>query len=309
MIPIDGGGRFYVFGRVFSGTVKAGLKVRVLDSEDCYENKSITIVVRMIGDKAETCQQVTCGNTVALVGIDQYILKSGTITRSSTGCRIKTMKFSVSPIVQVAVSPKNASELPKLVEGLKKLSKSDPSVQCFLNENGDHIVAGVGELHIEICLKDLRDFMRSDIIISQPIVPLRETVRAQSIMVCLAKSPNKHNRLYLTAEPLSPELVTDLEKKIITMRDDPAKRAKYLSDNYQWDPTDARKIWSIGPEGNETTNLIVDCTKGVQYMNEIKDHVCTGFKKYAPCGVLCEEPLRGVRFNIMDVMLKSFHQL
>lgn len=70
---------------------------------------------------------------------------------------MKTMKFSVSPVVRVAVEPQNASELPKLVEGLKRLAKSDPMVQCLIAESGEHIVAGAGELHLEICLKDLEE--------------------------------------------------------------------------------------------------------------------------------------------------------
>lgn len=70
---------------------------------------------------------------------------------------MKTMKFSVSPVVRVAVEPQNASELPKLVEGLKRLAKSDPMVQCVIAESGEHIVAGAGELHLEICLKDLEE--------------------------------------------------------------------------------------------------------------------------------------------------------
>ncbi|XWV25650.1 mimivirus elongation factor aef-2 [Tupanvirus deep ocean] len=312
MIPMDDGGRFFAFGRVFSGTATAGLKVRVLGSNykpgsnaDCFENKSIQRVARMIGGKAETCDSVTAGNTIALVGIDQYLTKSGTITTSPTGCPIKTMKFSVSPIVQVAVSPKNPSELPKLVDGLKKLSKSDPSVQCFISESGDHIVAGVGELHLEICLNDLREFMKTDIVVSQPIVPLRETVIGKSTQSCLSKSPNKHNRLYMTAEALDPKLVDDLSNGVVTSRDDVNKRSKYLTDSYNWDPTESKKIWGFGPEGDDETNIVVDSTKGVQYLNEIKDHVLNAFKHTMSKGVLCDEPVRGVRFNIDDVTLHA----
>jgi len=312
MIPMDDGSRFYAFGRVFSGTASVGQKVRILGSNykngssvDCYENKSIKGVAKMIGGKAVQCESVSCGNTIALIGVDQYLLKSGTITTSASAHPIKTMKFSVSPIVQVAVSPKNPGELPKLVEGMKKLSKSDPSVQCFLNESGDHIVAGVGELHIEICLNDLKEFMKTDINVSQPIVPLRETVLFQSEQVCLSKSPNKHNRLYMSAEPIDTKLVTDMEENIITSRDEINKRAKYLSENYDWDPTDAKKIWAFGPEGNESTNLLIDTTKGVQYLNEIKDSINNAFKETMIKGVLCEEPVRGVRFNITDVSLHA----
>lgn len=109
------------------------------------------------------------------------------------------MKFSVSPVVRVAVEPKLASDLPKLVEGLKRLSKSDPMVQCTIEETGEHIIAGAGELHLEICLKDLQeDFMGgAEIRVSDPVVSFRETVTDRSDHRVMSKSPNKHNRLYL----------------------------------------------------------------------------------------------------------------
>ena len=109
-----------------------------------------------------------------LVGVDQYILKAGTIADADADAShpIVTMKYSVSPVVRVAVQPKNPNDLPKLVEGLKRLSKSDPLVQCSMEESGEHIIAGCGELHIEICLKELQeDFMNgAPIIISDPVV-------------------------------------------------------------------------------------------------------------------------------------------
>merc|ERR1719181_1517343 len=105
----------------------------------------------------EQIQDVPCGNTVALVGIDQFIMKTGTITTIETSHNIADMKYSVSPVVKVSVKPKDGKDLPKLVEGLKKLSKSDPLVVCSTEESGEHIIAGCGELHVEICLKDLRE--------------------------------------------------------------------------------------------------------------------------------------------------------
>jgi len=110
-----------------------------------------------MGRRQDPVEDVPCGNTVALVGLDQYIQKNATITneKNADAHPIKAMKFSVSPVVRVAVQPKVAGDLPKLVEALKRLSKSDPMVQCIIEETGEHIIAGAGELHLEICLKDL----------------------------------------------------------------------------------------------------------------------------------------------------------
>ena len=159
MVPTSDKGRFYAFGRVFSGTVRAGPKIRIQGpnyipgKKDDLFVKSVQRTVLMMGRYIEPIEDCPAGNIIGLVGIDQFLLKSGTLTTSETAHNMRVMKFSVSPVVQVAVEVKNAADLPKLVEGLKRLSKSDPCVQAWIAETGEHIVAGAGELHLEICLK------------------------------------------------------------------------------------------------------------------------------------------------------------
>merc|ERR1719337_401873 len=163
MVPTSDKGRFYAFGRVFSGTIATGQKVRIQGShykpgsKEDLNVKSIQRTVLMMGRTTEQIVDVPCGNTVALVGVDGYILKSGTITTCETAHNIADMKYSVSPVVKVSVRPKDGKDLPKMVEGLKRLSKSDPLVVCTIEESGEHVIAGCGELHVEICLKDLRE--------------------------------------------------------------------------------------------------------------------------------------------------------
>merc|ERR1712188_349248 len=160
-------------------------------------------------------------------GVDQFIVKTGTITTIEDAHNIADMKYSVSPVVKVAVKPKDGKDLPKLVEGLKKLAKSDPLVVCSIEESGEHIVAGCGELHVEICLKDLRDeYAQCDFVMSDPVVSYRETVAGESTQTCLSKSPNKHNRLYLVAEPMSEELSKDIEEGKAGPKADAKERAK-----------------------------------------------------------------------------------
>merc|ERR1711879_256985 len=115
--------------------------------------KQIQRTILMMGRYVEAIEDVPCGNIVGLVGVDQYLVKTGTITTFEQAHNMKVMKFSVSPVVRVAVEVKNPADLPKLVEGLKRLSKSDPMVQISTEESGEHIIAGAGELHLEICLK------------------------------------------------------------------------------------------------------------------------------------------------------------
>jgi len=163
MVPTTDKGRFFAFGRVFSGTISTGQKVRIMGpnykpgkKEDFYE-KAIQRTVLMMGRFVEYIPDVPCGNTVGLVGVDQYILKTGTLSTHEEAHTIRSMKYSVSPVVRVAVDVKNAADLPKLVDGMKKLAKSDPLVLCITEESGQHIICGCGELHIEICLKDLEE--------------------------------------------------------------------------------------------------------------------------------------------------------
>merc|ERR1711972_1164485 len=165
---------------------------------------------------------------VGLVGVDQYILKSGTITTSEDTMPFNTMQFSVAAVVRVAVEPKSAQDLPKLVEGLKRLSKSDPLVQCSMAKTGEHIIAGAGELHLEICLKDLREqYMKgAGIKVSEPVVSFAETVseptgtNEEFPKMCCSKSANKHNRLYMYADPMDLELCKLIEDGDIKPTDD-----------------------------------------------------------------------------------------
>jgi elongation factor 2 len=311
MVPTSDKGRFYAFGRVFSGVIKAGQKVRIMGpnyvpgkKEDLFV-KSVQRTVIMMGRYVEPVEDCPCGNTIGLVGVDQFLQKSGTLTTSEVAHNIKTMKFSVSPVVRVAVEPKNPSELPKLVEGLKRLSKSDPCVQCYIEESGEHIVAGAGELHLEICLKDLaEEHAGIEIKTSDPVVSFRETVTTESDRVCLSKSPNKHNRIYMKAEPMPEGFPEAIEGGSISARDDPKARAKTLADDWKWDPNDARKIWCFGPD-TTGANLLVDQTKAVQYLNEIKDSCIAAFQWASKEGVLTEENMRGIRFNILDVTMHA----
>jgi elongation factor 2 len=311
MVPTSDKGRFYAFGRVFSGTVKSGLKVRIQGpnyqpgKKDDLFVKSIQRTILMMGRSVEPIEDCPAGNIIGLVGVDQYLLKSGTITTSENAHNLKVMKFSVSPVVKIAVEVKNANDLPKLVEGLKRLSKSDPCVQVSTSESGEHIVAGAGELHLEICLKDLEeDHAQVPIKTGEPVVSYRETVQAESSITALSKSPNKHNRIFMKALPLQDELSNAIEAGKITPRDELKARARTLAEEYGWEVTDARKIWCFGPE-TIGANLLVDVTKGVQYLNEIKDSCVAAFQWATKEGVCAEENMRSCRFNILDVVLHA----
>ena len=313
MIP-SGDNRFTAFGRVFSGKIATGQKVRILGPNytpgkktDLFV-KSIQRVVIMMGRYTETVADIPAGNTCGLVGVDAYLVKSGTITTCETACCIKTMKFAVSPVVRVAVAVKNSADLPKLVEGLKKLSKSDPMVKCETTEAGEHIIAGCGELHLEICLKDLQeDFMKgAPLTTSDPVVTYMETVTTESVEV-LSKSANKHNRLFCVATPLSDEICALFDENVVGPGMDPKDRSKILREHpaFGWEEASTpQKIWCFGDDGIGP-NIYCERTVGVAYLNEIKDSVVGGFKWACNEGPMSEERVRGLKMWLNDVTLHA----
>ncbi|KAE9387426.1 P-loop containing nucleoside triphosphate hydrolase protein [Gymnopus androsaceus JB14] len=279
MVPTSDKSRFYAFGRVFSGTARSGQKIRIqgpnyVPGSGKKDDLFITTIQRtvlMMARSIERIEDCPAGNIVALAGIDQFLLKSGTLTTSETAYNMKVMRFSVSPVVQVAVGDKNTVELPKLIEGLKRLAKR-------ISETGEHIVAGAGELE-GTDLQD--DHAGVPLKISDPVVPYRETVKAESSILSKAIEDGK-----------------------INSRDDLKARVRVLADQFGWDITDARKIWCFGPD-TTGSNMLVDITKGVQYLNEIKDSCVAAFQWATKEGVCAEENMRGVRFNMVDVTLHA----
>jgi elongation factor 2 len=314
MIPASDKGRFFAFGWVFAGKVATGMKVRIMGpnyvpggKKDLY-TKSVQRTVIWMGRRQESVEDVPCGNTVAMVGLDQFITKNATLTgeKEVDAHPIRAMKFSVSPVVCVAVQCKVASDLPKLVEGLKRLAKSDPMVLHMIEESGEHMIAGAGELHLEICLKDLQDdFMGgAEIIVSDPVVSFRETVLEKSSCTVMSKSPNKHNFLYFEARPVEEGLADAIDDGRNCPRDDPKVRSKVLAEEFGWDKDLAKKIWCFGPE-TTGPNMVVDMCKGVQYLNEIKDSVVTAFQWTTKEGAIAEENMRGIAFEVCDVVLHA----
>jgi elongation factor 2 len=311
LVPTNDKGRFYAFGRVFSGIVATGQKVRIMGPNYTPGSKtdlslaSVQRTVIMMCGKVEPVPDVPCGNTVALVGVDKFIMKQGTITDHDEAHSIRVMRYSVSPVVRVAVEPKNAADLPKLVEGLKRLSQSDPLVVCITEESGEHIVAGCGELHVEICLNDLQnEYAKCELKKSDPVVTYKETVTELSDQICLSKSQNKHNRIFMQAEPLGDDLTNDIEKDLITSKQDAKERVKLLTEKHEWDKNDALKIWCFGPD-TSGPNILLDKTSAVQYLNEIKDSMEAAFQWASKEGALTDENMRGIKFNIMDVTLHA----
>lgn len=209
--------------------------------------------------------------------------------------------------------PKDSKDLPKLVEGLKRLCKSDMLVESKSEESGGHMLGGCGDEHLKLLKADLLEHGKIEFTTGQPTVSYKETIIGVTAAFgkeenpALSKSPNKHNRLYVIAKPLDEEVCKAIEAGRITHDQEQKSRTRILCDEFEWDKPDTMKIWGFGPMevGATGTNLIVDQTKGVQYLNEIRESVNSGLLWASREGPLCEENMRGIRFNLMDVKLHA----
>lgn len=312
MVP-DGANGFVAFGRVFSGNLRPGLKVYVQtpdyipDEESKKKSphvseKTISKVVVMMGRGYNTIPDCPAGNIVGIVGIEGFLKKTGTVTTVPHCHNIKTMKFSVSPVVKVAVSPKKSSDLNHFKEGLEKLTKSDPLCQVEYTESGQAVVACAGELHLEIILHDLKEFYaKCEFNVEKPQVKYYEGFAGRVDKPKMRKSANKHNRVYMTCQPLEDEVVENINSLISR---DAKERAAKFREVLNMDDDWIKNIMFFGPEV-DPMNVMVDETKGVQYLNEVKDHIYEGFKLATKEGPMVGEPIRGGRMNLVDLVLHS----
>lgn len=304
-IPAQDGSRFLCFGRIFSGTIVSGTNVRILGPDyqpgttTDLQVKNVTSVGVMVGDRCIAMSRVPAGNVVALTGIDKCLLKTATITTSNDAHNFRVMKFSVSPVVRVAVDVKDPTDHSKLVEGLKKLVQADSLVQVS-NENGQQVIAAAGELHLEICLNDLEKIhARCPIKSETPIVTHRETIISQSRQTAFTKTTNKHNKFFMRASPLEDGLAEAIESGRISSKQDPKERSRILVEEFGWDLGATKKIWAFGPYDNGP-NILVDSTRAVDGLGNIQDSIVAAFQWVTLEGIVAAENLRGVRIDLLD---------
>lgn len=294
------------FGRIFSGTIKTGDKVKVYThDQDKGTLKTIQNVGVCMGKYFESIGSMPCGNTVVLGGIDSAIKKEATVCDAETKCQtFKHMKFAVAPVVQVAIRAKKAVDIDKLDKGLRKLSKVDQLVQISRGVEGEYVLAGAGDLHVEISISQLSkpEFAGCEFIVSEPTVSYRETI-VGDCEPQLTKSSNKLNRIFTECLPIDPEL-TDLIEQEQFGEKQKDELARILRDKYDWDPTEIKKLWALGIE-DYIANMIGDKTVGMQYMKEVKPNIIMSFQDAIREGPLCQEKMRGVYFRLTDAKLHS----
>ncbi|RLG02440.1 MAG: elongation factor EF-2, partial [Thaumarchaeota archaeon] len=235
------------------------------------------------------------GNIPALLGLDEA--RAGDTLASVDMIPFESMKYVSEPVVTISVEPKNSRDLPKLVDFLNKLSIEDPTLVTTVRpETGEYLISGMGTLHLEIALTWIAK-AGIEVVASKPIILYRETVSKRG-RVFEGKSPNKHNRIYVQVEPLEEEIIELIRKGELFNEMDRRQIAKILRE-HGWDADMARSVWQIDPRGN----ILVDMTKGVQYLQESKALIIAGFQDVMERGPLAEEPMRGVKVILVNAEL------
>jgi len=317
MYSTEDGVSFRVFGRVMSGTVHSGDVVKVLGEnytlDDEEDSRVLTMGRLWISEARYTVEvnRVPAGNWVLMEGVDETIVKTSTIVSSSVADAyiFRPLKFCTSSVIKIAVEPVTPSELPKMLDGLRKINKSYPLLTTKVEESGEHVIFGTGELYLDSAMHDLRRmYAEIDIKVADPVVAFCETVVDTSSLKCFAETPNKKNKLTMVAEPLEKGVAEDIEREVVQIDWDKKKIGDFFQSKYQWDLLAARSIWAFGPDSSGP-NILVDDTLPSEVdkllLGQVKDSIVQGFQWGTREGPLCDEPIRNVKFKIMDASISE----
>jgi len=290
--------------RIFSGKLTAGQEAWMVNLK---RNVKIQQVTTFIADKRMPVSIVPSGNIVGLVGLTEATVGETLCNSDFVIEPFEAIKHIFEPVVTKAIEPKNPQDLPKLIDILKTLGREDPTLRIQINqETGETLVSGLGELHLDAKVERKIKEKGVEIIASPPIVVYRETVTRESPVV-EGKSPNKHNRFFVSVEPVSPEVFKAMNEGIIRDCEVKGRNAEVRD-----------KLIELGMDRDTAKGvqlihnhcIFADVTKGVQYLNEAMETMKDAFREavdptmgVAAGGPLAKEPVGGIMVKLTDADL------
>ena len=284
-------------GRLFAGTVKKG---DVLHIAGMPNPQRVQTVALMVGADRITTDSVVAGNIAAITGLKDAIAGS-TVSSILDMDPFEKMAHYSEPVVTKAIEAKNMKDLPKLVEVLRTIAKADPSLNIEINnETGEHLLSGMGELHLEITEYRIVNEQGVEIVASPPIVVYQEGIKGPNTNPFEGKSPNKHNKFYFLVEPLEETIIDAIRKGDIdpdAKIKDPKALAKQLEE------LGLSKEEAKGIVMFKNSNMLVDCTKGIQYLHETMELIKQSFEEAMMRGPLAAEKVAAVKVKLMDAKL------
>ena len=275
-------------GRLYSGMMKDGDEVYLVDAKRTGRVQSVNIYM---GNTREVVSVLPAGNIPALLGLE-YAVAGETISTMKGAQAFESIKYVSEPVVTIAVEPKHPKDLPKLVEALRRITVEDPNLVVKINEEtGETLMAGMGVLHLEIATSLLQE-AGLDIVTTPPLINYRETIRMKAGPI-MSKSPNKHNKIFMRVEPIPDDILDMIRTGKLKEDMDKKEMAKILRDK-GWSADEARSVAAIDVSGN----MLVDETKGVQFLQESMDSIRSGFDDVIHNGPIAHEQVRGVKFAL-----------
>ncbi len=280
-------------GRLFSGIAKKGVEFHISGMANTQKIQQVGIYM---GQDRVIVDQLPAGNIAALIGLKD-ISVGDTLSEDVIEPFEQITHYS-KPVVTKAVEAKDSRDTTKLIEALRVLSKQDPTIKVEINqETGEHLISGMGELHLEIIETKLRDEFMIPITTSEPIVVYHETINAKAGPI-EGKTPNRHSRFYIEVEPLPDSVRTALDEGKI--RDGPPKGQTAIQAMIDagLDRPTARGVVYV-----YNNCMLVDATHGVQYLNEVMELLIDGFQEAVKDGPLAREKCSGVMVKIVDAKI------
>ena len=281
-------------GRIYSGTVTPGDLVRLISTGQ--EIKIQKVGVYMSNDFL-TVSKAEAGNIAALVGIKD--IYAGETVSNIDMKPFESFMSNVEPVMTISIEAKNPKDLPKLIEALKRLSKEDPNLRATINQDtGEHLLSGMGELHLEVNVYRLEHTHKLEIQTSEPIVVFHEAITGES-QILEAKSPNKHNKFKIKVSKVPDELYENLlqtgfKGKIKPKHKESIDKLKEAG----VDTDSSKKVWAV-----YNGNILIDRTRGIQALHEIRELVIEGFVDAMDKGPLAGERVQGVMLELDDATL------
>ena len=286
-------------GRLYSGTIHQGDSVWAIGAAKAERVQQVSM---MVGSDRISVPEVSSGNIVALTGV-RSAAAGVTIAREQDATPFEPIRHYSEPVVTVALEPKAMKDLPKFIDALRGLAKADASLEVSTNqETGEALLSGMGELHLEITVYRLQVEQGIKVTVSEPIVVYRESISGDNKGRAFeGKSPNRHNRFYIEAEPLPDDVTQALREGQFgdgAVRNQDAKGVGDRFSEFGMNRDLMRKIYAI-----YGTNVFVNDTKGIQNLHETRELIIEGFNDVCKKGPVADEPLMGVMIRLVDAKL------
>ncbi|MEM3597147.1 MAG: elongation factor EF-2 [Candidatus Bathyarchaeia archaeon] len=301
MVQQTRNGGLIATGRLFSGFIKSGTSVYLVNAKEEFTVKDVSVYM---GSSMENVEAIYAGNIAALTGLDLACAGETIVSAEykSQMVPFESIKYVSEPVVIVAVEPKNPADLPGLIDAMNSVAIEDPNITLTIDrETGQYLLSGLGELHLEIAIKFLKQHCgEMEILTSKPVVAYRESVQKRGKTV-MAASLNKENAFYVQVEPLENAVLELIENNQLTQDAKRENVIELLCKKANYSLNEAESFLAF----NEHHNMLFDKSKTVSRFPETVASIISGFNWACRNGPLCEEPLRGVKVKLVDFELNE----